>query len=89
MKARVWLDSQDGSGASYRHTLTTAQRLYPNMNISMGMKGLSDHKWQDTLVNGIIDLEEQWGFDRNDWFIMSNNLFCTDDTMLAMFKMMK
>jgi hypothetical protein len=93
MKARDWLNLQGYAYTyAYHDTCETAKRLYPYLNIREGIAGLSESdnpRWKEGVVNGIIDREEEWGFDRNDWFILGNDLFCTDDGLMVRFKLMQ
>jgi hypothetical protein len=88
MKARDWLDGKAVT-TWYSKTVDDAKLIYPHVNIKNGLKGLSTSLWQEKLIEEIIDLEPEWGFERADWFVMGGFLFCTDESIAAMFKMMQ
>lgn len=93
MKARIWLNNQQlwltsHKCGNYTNVMDNAKLLYPYLNMRVGLSGLCENGWQDGIINAVIDREDIYGFTRDDWFVMGGLLFCTDDDMAALLKLM-
>lgn len=88
MKARLWLNDIDQSTVWYNSTFEQAKTLYPHISLR-SLKGLCGVSWSNVFIEAIIDKETEWGFSRDDWFVLNNTLFVSDDYLMAMFKLLQ